>query len=522
MDNPHGAVVTVYPERGLNARNEKALEEKLAAYKESLTAEEKQALIAQTKHLHQYQEEPSAEEDLRKIPMLKRSDMKKEAMPFSNTRDCIGEIPVVWHEINTNGIDYVSLMFDVVDIPQEDIPYLGLLRSVLGYVNTASYNYAGLANAIHIYTGGISGSVNAYPNVQKPQEMEVRFELKMKVLHSQFEQAMKLVDEILRTSDVTDTRRLGEIIAQIKARLQVNLSSSGNSVAAMRAMSYESRYAFYQDATTGIAYYRMIQKLDKQMKIKPQAVVEKLQQMMQKIFTRSRLLISFTATEPEYRESATLLETYLGKLSAGEKPKAAAEIVFEKKNEGFTDASQIQYVARAGNFRQHGLDYSGTLKMLKVILNYDYLWTNIRVIGGAYGCGSAFLRTGEGYFASYRDPNLGKTNEVYEKIPDYIRSFDADERDMTKYMIGTFGALDTPLNPEAKGSRSMAAYLEELTYEDIQKERDEILSATPADIRKLAEPVAAILSDDCLCVIGNENGIRTEQELFMNIQGLCD
>jgi hypothetical protein len=155
-----------------------------------------------------------------------------------------------------------------------------------------------------------------------------------------------------------------------------------------------------------------------------------------------------------------------------------------------------------------------------MIMEYDYMWMNIRVKGGAYGCMASFLRTGETYFVSYRDPNLSKTIEVYEGIPDYLRNFDPDERDMTKYIIGTFGSLDTPLNPEAKGARSMAAYLEDLTYDDVQRERDEILGATSSDIRGFAELVAAVLKQENLCVVGNENAIRENAELFGSIEKL--
>ena len=202
--------------------------------------------------------------------------------------------------------------------------------------------------------------------------------------------------------------------------------------------------------------------------------------------------------------------------------KSKEKLTCTKKNEGFKTSGQVQYVAQTGNFKKKGLEYTGALEILKVILSYDYLWMNLRVKGGAYGCMSSFLRTGDSYFVSYRDPNLAKTNAVYEKIPEYVASFDPDERDMTKYIIGTFGALDTPLNPEAKGSRSMAAYLEHLTYEEIQKERDEILTATPADIRSLSDLIASILSDQCLCVVGNEHAIREESGMFTAIQGLCE
>lgn len=521
LENKHGAVVVVAPQKGLNSAKEAALEKKLAEKKAAMSAEEIENLIAQTKHLHAYQEEPSPEEDLKKIPMLKREDMRKEAMPFDNREDTIGQIPVVHHDIASNGIDYVTLMFECNDIPQEDIAYLGVLRAVLGYVNTKHYSYAGLFNAINIYTGGISCGVSVYPKVNERDLVSVKFEVRIRVLEKNLEEAMKLVDEIVRTSDITDVKRLTELIAQVKSRLQVSLSSSGHTVAAMRALSYQSRYAFYQDATLGIEYYQHVVKLDEQIRTNPEGVVKKLQEMIGKVLVRKRLMVSFTADQKAFEAAKPVMETYLNRIAQGDVAGEQTKLELSRKNEGFTDASQIQYVARGGNFRDHGFTYRGSLKILKLIMSYEYLWINIRVKGGAYGCMSSFLRTGESYFVSYRDPNLGKTIDIYEHIPDYLRSFTADERDMTKYVIGTFGSLDTPMNPEAKGSRSMSAYLQELPFEQIQRERDEILYATPEDIRNLADLIAAVLEDDSLCVIGNENAIRAESGLFDSVQTLC-
>lgn len=521
LENKHGAVVVVAPQKGLNSAKEAALEKKLAEKKAAMSAEKIENLIAQTKHLHAYQEESSPEEDLKKIPMLKREDMRKDAMPFDNREDTIGQIPVVHHDIAASGIDYVTLMFECNDIPQEDIAYLGVLRAVLGYVNTKHYSYAGLFNAINIYTGGISCGVSVYPKVNERDLVSVKFEVRIRVLEKNLEEAMKLVDEIVRTSDITDVKRLTELIAQVKSRLQVSLSSSGHTVAAMRALSYQSRYAFYQDATLGIEYYQHVVKLDEQIRTNPEGVVKKLQEMIDKVLVRKRLMVSFTADQKAFEAAKPVMETYLNRIAQGDAAGEQTKLELSRKNEGFTDASQIQYVARGGNFRDHGFTYRGSLKILKLIMSYEYLWINIRVKGGAYGCMSSFLRTGESYFVSYRDPNLGKTIDIYEHIPDYLRSFTADERDMTKYVIGTFGSLDTPMNPEAKGSRSMSAYLQELPFEQIQRERDEILHATPEDIRNLADLIAAVLEDDSLCVIGNENAIRAESGLFDSVQTLC-
>ena len=186
----------------------------------------------------------------------------------------------------------------------------------------------------------------------------------------------------------------------------------------------------------------------------------------------------------------------------------------QKKNEGFKTASKVQYVARTGNFIDNGASYTGALQILKVILSYEYLWQNIRVKGGAYGCMSNFNRIGEGYFVSYRDPNLRRTLEVYDGIVDYLKEFTVSERDMTKYIIGTMSNIDQPMTPAAKGDRSMNLYMNKVSAEMIQKERREILEAGQDDIRRLSKVVEAVLKADQLCVIGSEEKIEEERNLF--------
>ena len=519
LDNTHGAVVVLEPEQGLSAKKEDALEKKLREYKDSLSREELEALIEKTKQLKEYQETPSSEEDMLKLPMLSREDIKRTAMPLSNLEDYVSDVPVIRHDYFTNGIDYITLMFDAKDIPLEDIPYLGLLRSVLGMVDTASYSYGELSNAINIYTGGIGCGFSTYSNV-KNDEIDVRFEIRIRVLKDRLEKAIDLVNEMIHTSKIEDTKRLAELITQTKSRLQASLSASGNVVAAMRSLSYGSIYGSYQDVASGIAYYDAICKMDLLMKQDSSIIITKLKTLLHKVFVSKRLLISFTADMESYGEAKPVFEKFIGGLSLGEEAKERITFEPQQKNEGFTDASAIQYVARSGNFVKHGYSYSGALRLMRVILSYDYLWNTIRVKGGAYGCGSSFGRNGESYFVSYRDPELSKTNEVYEEIPKYLESFQADEREMTKYIIGTFGGLDAPLTSDGKGNRSMTAYLQKLDEEMIQRERDEIINATEEDIRALAPLVEAVLSDGNFCVIGNENAIHHAKDMFRSIRKL--
>lgn len=520
LDNTHGSSVTVKPKRGLGNEREEALAKELSNYKASLSDEEIKKLIEDTEHLKKYQEEPSSDEDLRKLPMLTRADMKKNAMPFSNIEDELLDVKVVRHDIESNGIDYISFLFDAGDFAQSELGYLGFFTNALGLVNTEKYSYTDLANATNIYTGGISTGTASHPDIKDRNNFVFKFEVKLKVLEKNLDKALELMEQMLLSSDFTDTKRLGELVAQIKARLQANLSSSGHLVAAMRSMSSFSRYALYQDELKGVAFYRSICRIEKELSESPKSVSDKLAAIAKKLFARNRMLISFTGNNEAYGNAKPSLEKVIAGFNKMSAVGNQAEVHFNTAKEAFIDASQIQYVAKTGDFICEGYEYTGALRLLRIILSYDYLWINVRVKGGAYGCMNTFLRSGESYFVSYRDPNLSDTLDVYDRIPEYIKSFSPDERDMTKYIIGTFSALDTPMNPEAKGSRSLSAYLEGITYEQIQKERNEILNAQPEDIRRLADLVEAVLKKDSICVIGNENMIKESAGLFENVEKL--
>ena len=520
LDNTHGSSVTVKPKRGLGNEREEALAKELSDYKASLSDEEIKKLIEDTEHLKKYQEEPSSDEDLRKLPMLTRADMKKNAMPFSNIEDELLDVKVVCHDIESNGIDYISFLFDAGDFAQSELGYLGFFTNALGLVSTEKYSYTDLANATNIYTGGISTGTASHPDIKDRNNFVFKLEVKLKVLEKNLDKALELMEQMLLSSDFTDTKRLGELVAQIKARLQANLSSSGHLVAAMRSMSSFSRYALYQDELKGIAFYRSICHIEKELSESPKSVSDKLAAIAKKLFARNRMLISFTGNNEAYGNAKPSLEKVIAGFDKMSAIGNQAEVHFNTAKEAFIDASQIQYVAKTGDFICEGYEYTGALRLLRIILSYDYLWINVRVKGGAYGCMNTFLRSGESYFVSYRDPNLSDTLDVYDRIPEYIKSFSPDERDMTKYIIGTFSALDTPMNPEAKGSRSLSAYLEGITYEQIQKERNEILNAQPEDIRRLADLVEAVLKKDSICVIGNENMIKESAGLFENVEKL--
>ncbi len=520
LGNMHKSVVVVKPVKGLTGRKEKALAEELAARKAAMTKEEIARIVADTEALKRYQEEPSAREDLQKIPLLTRDDIRKEARPYHNEEKRVGDTVFLYHDIFTNGIGYLRFLFDLGQVPEELFPYVGLLRAMIGLVDTKKRSYSDLYSEIHLQTGGISPAVNTYTDARDLSRYKVTFDLKVKTFYENLPQAFALAEEILTESVYTDTKRLFELVAESRSDKQAQMMSAGHSLAAGQALSYLSKPAMVMDHINGIAFYRLLEELEKDFEHKKEELAANMHKMVRCIFRPENLMVDYTAQQEGLAGIEELIASFKAKLYTDPIDTKGYEPSPVKKNEGLMSSAQIQYVCRAGNFAKKGLPYTGALKVLRVMMGYDYLWTQVRVKGGAYGCMCQFGKSGESYFVSYRDPNLEKTIETYEKAADYIESYEADERTMTQYIIGAISEMDMPLTPSAQGNYSLAGYLTHYDFERVQAERDELLSTDADTIRGLAGYIRAFMEDECLCVVGNEKKIKEQENLFAKIEYL--
>lgn len=526
LENTHSSIVILKPKSGLNNEKEEKLREKLASYKATLSKDQLQRIIHDTLNLKEFQEKPSTKEELEKIPLLTREDIDKKIQPLHNEEHTVDGIKVIHHSVYTNKIAYLRLLFNVKKIPKELLPYASLLSYVIGYVDTQSYSYLDLSNEVNIHTGGIATNVRSFSIKGSSEQYYPVFEFSTKVLYDKLSEAFRLIEEMLYRTKFEDVKRLKEIIDEMKSKLQMHFNSSGHSVAVDRAMSYYSVHGVFKERTAGITFYKFIEELADNFTAKAETTISKMKELMQMIFTKENLLISITADEEGYRRFEEKLTTFTGNLIGKADHKLfeaydTSSLKPECLNEGFKTAMQVQYVARAGNFIRAGYEYNGALRVLKTILSYDYLWNNVRVKGGAYGCMCGFSGVdGDAYFASYRDPNLRETDLIYEKAAEYVKNFTAEERDITKYIIGTFSTLDAPLTPQSDGKRSLSMYLAGITEANLQKERDEVLNVTIEDIRALHGIVKAVYDADNICVIGNEGKINQNKDMFKEVKNL--
>lgn len=521
LNNPFSAVVSIEPEKGLAQAREEKRTKQLSDYKDSLSKKEIEQLVKETKALEAFQTKEETKEALATLPVLRRKDIRKTVRPLSNIIRTTDGVKTVYHKYQTNGIGYVTLLFDAGCIPEELLPYLGFLKSVIGFVDTRRYTYQELYNEIGRNTGGITAGLSVYDDPDDPDGCRPYFGFKMKVLYPKMNTGFRLIKEMITTSSYSDPKRIREILMETISQLQVVMQQAGHAAASLRASAYYAQDSVFQDQTGGIAFYKAMKKLSEEYETQADDIADKLQKLCGLLFAKDKMIVSYTAESEGFDKLKAALSGFLTCLPehavAGEK---CVIRPYGNLKEAFITAGQVQFVAETGNFKKSGHQYSGVLQVLRQMLNYDYLWQNIRVKGGAYGCGATFRREGDVAFRTFRDPHLLHTVEVFENLPEVMETYQADEDVMTKFVIGTISSTDIPYTPTLFDMISMQAFMNGLEKKDLQKSRDEILTVTDADIRNLAPLVRDVLKERNLCVIGSEAAIKKNKSLFKHIENL--
>ena len=523
LHNPHQSVVVLTPKKGLAAEKEEKTAEKLNTYRASLSEQQLQEILTETKALQAYQEEEDAPEVLETIPLLSREDIAKEMqVRISVDENDAGGTKFLKHHYPTNGIGYLTLLFDTEQVPDDMIPWLGVLKGVLGQVSTERFSYGDLFHEINANSGGISFGLSVYP-IHKGEEGDRgrrMMGVRAKYLFAQQEFVFRMIREIISTSDLKDTKRLKEILDSAAAGLQHSLPAVGHATAAGRAMSGQSELSAWTDRTTGIGFYRFLEQLTAHFSERKEEITEKLTEALHMVFRPENLIVSLTSDEEGFAGAEELIAALKTDLYTDEVRTGSFSWEPHELREAFKTSGQVQYVAMTGNFRKAGFPYTGHLRVLKTILSYEYLWMNVRVLGGAYGCMTAMKRSGDSFLVSYRDPHLAETLDIYRALPAWLQELDMDERTMTKYIIGTISEMDTPMNASAKGAFALLAYFTGLTDEDLKKERTEILTVQPEQIRALAGYMQAVTDQANICVIGSESAVEANNTLFDTIEPL--
>lgn len=538
LNNEHKAIVALSPEKGKNEREAEKTARKLSDIRKNMTDSDIAALKENSKKLRAFQENPSTPEELAKIPMLTRADISTKSREVSNIEERFEKIPVLWHNVDTNGIAYIHMLFDAGDMEKEDIQYMKLLAELLGYVDTKRHSYKDFSDEILLHTGGITTDLTSYSSAEDADKVKLFLSVEAKCLADELSATVSLVNEMLFETEFTDEtdKRIKEVLAEDIQNMQDSLEANGNGTAVRVASYYVTAAGRIAELASGVNYYRFIKRLSEHFNEEKDKLHEKLTKLIKKYIVRERLTVSLTADEDTHKKVSEYYEKICKGVPGGTANtgvQLCTSLADEIKNEttarngkgvsvAFTTSGRVQYVGRFGNFRHKGLPYNGLTLLLQVLLSYDYLWVNIRVKGGAYGCSGQFNMDGSSSLSSYRDPNLKETNAIFEGVSDYLRNFKADDRTLTQYIIGTISMIDRPWTPYTAGETALRYYMRGISQAMVEKMRAEILDVTEDGIRSLADYTDALLSDNVLAVVGSEAKINENKEYFNEISSLLN
>lgn len=518
LNNPHLSVLSLVPDQNLTTEKTAILDARLKAYTDQLSEEEKLTLIEETKALKIYQAEPNSKEALETIPLLSLSDIDREAVTVPYDVKDVEGANYVLHNTFTNNIVYMRLSFDFSKVSFAEVPYMSLLVKLLTRMDTDHYTYSELSDEINIKTGGIKTGINVYGELNNTKECRPRFETKFKCFSENTQATVDLVKEVLRGTSFDDHVRIKELVAESKSRLTMSLMSAGHSVSITRSQSYHSIAGKYKDKLEGIDYYKFLENLLEADDFGQ--VADKLKLLLESLIVNSNITVMVNTEEQCINSAKEAISDFIHDLPKGSSKEVEEDVVFDSLNEGFKTSSKVQYCAVTGDFTNEGYVYSGHMKVLQTIMSLDYMWKEVRIKGGAYGGFAGFRKTGVFYLGSYRDPNLIKTYEIYDALPEYIRNIDFDDRELSKYIIGTISNLDTPLTPQMKGDKAMGLYMSGTGHDEEQQERDEVLRTSNADLTKIAALVEGVINQNHLCVIGNEDKIEAEKSILREVKAL--
>lgn len=517
LDNTHKVLLTLKPAPGKEEEDNRLSAERLAAQKGDFSAEQIKVICEKTAELKRRQGAEDSPEALNTIPLLKREDIVSAPERLESEVHAKEGITHLYLPSATGKIAYLNWYFDISGIEPQLLPYLFLLTDLLGKIGAGQYDYQRLSNALNRYTGGVEFSAAACSEKDDTEKYSIVFSVKVKALLGDLPQLGELLRAVALETDFSEIGHIEELVRELKTDWDAQMFSRGQTVATARLASYFAASGRVNEQHY-LSYYFFLKRLTEDFEALWPEACSKMLAVRGKCFNSSKVLFGYAAERTARDSVENFGDSFVQSLpeaeEAGRKP---VMLPVPDINEGIMTSGKVQYVTCGGNFQKAGYAYCGAMKVVETMLRYDYLWTKVRVQGGAYGASAKFERNGGFYLSSYRDPHLTETLAIYAQLPDYLASFEAAARELDKYVIGTISIADTPLTNAMKLERVCHRYLKGITYDDVLRERREILEVTNSDIRGLAPLAAACIGQHYFCVLGNAEALETERGQFAKL-----
>lgn len=510
LNNSQKILLEVNPKPGMFQEKDQLMEEKLAKYKESLSQEEIEKLVEDTQNLFDYQLRKDSKEDRDTIPKLKLEDISPGVKKLNVTKEEIDGIKAFFTDEFTDKIYYSTFAFNLKNLNAEEIPYAGIIRDLLTSIDTKNYNFKDLNNQINIHTGGINFATSTFEN-KDSNEYFVAMGIRTRAIPEKIDKLLELLQEVLLDSKFEDVTRIKDVLIMTKAELESDIEQSGHTLITAEINSMMNDAIDLSNTMGGRKYLfflrEVIEKLDKN----PEGVMEKLREVYKKVFNKN-FILSVAGEKSWYEDTLNWAKEFKNHL-----PDFKENLNYKRENLSsiaLTSSSNVVYVSDGFSYLDYGEKFSGKMRVLARILGGDYLHTQIRAKGGAYGAGIAINQKGNVTTYSYRDPNLDDTFKVYDEIYIYLEELELTQEELTNYIIATMNEFDPPMTPALYSSLAISRYLTNTNAEDLEKLKQEAIETTPEDIRNYAKMFKGSLDKKHFAVMGSRDLIEKSKRKY--------
>ena len=502
LDNRHRATVVLEPDPALNQQMEAEEKARLAAAKAAMTPEALRAVIDNTRDLKLRQQAPDAPEDLARLPTLKRSDLDRSNKIIPREVIETGAGTILFHDLFTNGIVYLSVGFDLQTLSPDLLPYAKFFGKALLEMGTTREDYVKLSQRIGRKTGGINSSTLVSPLRDKADGLAWFF-VSGKSTVAQLPELLDILRDMLLTVQLDNPQRFRQIVLKTKARAEASLVPAGHSYVRGRLRAAFHTAGWVDEQMDGIEFLFFVRRLAEEMDRDWPGVLAKLEAVKRNLIGRGGVLADVTVDAANWVQVQPQLRGFLAGLPLAPVQSIAWQPALLGANEGLTVPAQVNYVGKAGDLYRLGYRYHGSVHVISNYIRTGYLWDKVRATGGAYGAFCGFdKQSGLFSYVSYRDPNLLDTLETYDATADFLRTIPIDDEELTKNIIGAIGGLDAYQLPDAKGWSSLVRYLLNESDEARQQTRDEVLSTRVEHFRAFADVLGAMKNDARVVVMG--------------------
>jgi len=515
LDNPSNVTVTLVPDPGKQLRNQKEEQQRLAEYDSAVTKKEKTERIRKTKKLMEEQQTPNSIEMLSLLPQLSLKDLSTTVDFHSVTPEELFGQQVLISDLETNHISYIDIGFNFSCLPPRLLPWLDLFGTILTEIGTKKLDYRQFAKEIATCTGSFSHSLNTYTRRQETDITNPVFWLHLKCLPNYLEKALNLLAEIFSSVSFKDKARIREIVGREFAWAEHAAQSEGYNLPTTRLFSHLSTAGRYNEMFNGVTAYQAVKKLALDYDKEEETFLAAMHEISSLLFNKNNLLLAITSDDKEINHFTQIGDCITDALGSAQPESQPLPDLSLANHEAFITSAEIVFAVQGGNLLKDGKGYNGHFEVLKTYLSRDYLWNTVRQMGGAYGCFIQFGQiSGNFAFISYRDPQVKKTYDAYNAVPDVITNLDLPAETMTQLIIGTYGNYAPHQSSAAKGVTARNEYLNGIDAEYKQRRIEEITRTTTADLRSFGPAFTRMMTRSHRTIIGNRGKIENDRKLF--------